>query len=139
MFSEYSHASLVVRMDEFCGDDNRICIIEAVWPHLEPSRLSSMLGGKHGEAFLYKTTLPHEKRELMRIFALCKLFEHVRYDVQGVVFNLFGRVSLNAARYYCSEFVIDCYRNAGVVQTDIAIRPGEIPDYINGTLIGLEK
>jgi len=96
------------------------------------------LNGHHGRAFLYKTTLPGDKREQLKTFAMQKMFEGVRYDIRGVILNLFGRVSLNAARYYCSEFVVDCYRQADLVQTDIAIMPGEIPDYINGKLIELE-
>lgn len=135
LFSVYSHASLVVRMNDFVGD--KVCTIEAEWPRMNPARLSDELRMYNGRAYLYKTTIDGAQREDMKSFAMQKLFEGIQYDVGGVLLNLLGIVSLNAAKYYCSEFVTDCYCHVHALDTTIALRPGDIPEYIKGTLAEL--
>ena len=60
-------------------------------------------------------------------------FEQVgkKYDYQSLFKQMFGRVSLNAEKLFCSEFAYYCWKEAGIKMNNpsgMAPRPGDIQD-----------
>ena len=146
-WTEYSHASLVVRFQEAAGLQDRIYMIEALSSGLTFTLLSERVQQMKGKAFLFQ---PHclwqNSQEVLRHDALNALAKGIKYDYKGLFGNLFGRVNNNAKRYFCSEVVWVKWGKAGVLgngnltdagaaalERNKAPRPGDIPLWINGT------
>ncbi|SDB03706.1 hypothetical protein SAMN05660653_00169 [Desulfonatronum thiosulfatophilum] len=147
-FTAYSHAALVVRLDEYCGLKDRIFLVEAVSKGLVLSLLSGRIPatGK-GRAFIFQPrTLYGYSQDKIRSDALTATARGVGYDFKGLFANVFGRVSTDAKRYFCSEVVWRKWDMAGVLRYDNltesgqaalkagqAPRPGDLPLWVNGT------
>lgn len=121
-----SHSSLVV-LSHYKGCDRRF-IIEAVRTGLEFHFLSESLQHYDGKAWWWKLKPQFDDlRDKIGAWAFENLAMHIGYDFTGVLGQLFRRVSLDAKRYYCSEFVDAAYIHAGVIAPDPAgaRRPGD--------------
>jgi len=124
-FGGYSHASLVLRLDEFKGLTDRRFILEANATGIELRILSWRVQKYSGEAWW----LPLKEeycgtREKIVTWALDQV--GTPYDFHSLFKNIFGRVSADCTRYFCSEYIFLAYRTAGLVQGKTAPRPGDI-------------
>jgi hypothetical protein len=135
VWSEYSHASLVVKLDRYRNLWNRVFLVEALETGLELRLLSERLKGYDGEAYLFRVGLDEEKAEEVVQVALTACALGVRYDYKSLFRNIVGRVSLDARRYFCSEFVYDIWKKIGIADGDVAPRPGDLVNLIDGELV----
>jgi hypothetical protein len=153
LWSEYTHASLVVRLDEYEGLRHRVFLVEALRRGLTLTLLSHRLSGTRGGAWLFQPDgLGDDQIAWLRASALVNAARQVRYDFKGLLANVLGRVSVDARRYFCSEHVWHEWDQAGLLMPDVltetgfrqhergkAPRPGDIPRWIRGTLLDLRK
>ena len=145
-WSEYSHSSLVVRFDKYKDMKDRVFLIEALSGGLTFTLLSDRLQKSKGKAYLFQIRTHYPDAEAMlRRDASIALASRIRYDFKGLFGNLLGRVSNDASRYFCSEFVWDKWRTSGMLLGNMtalgldmlgkekAPRPGDIPLWVHGT------
>ena len=135
-WSPFSHASLVVRLNEYKELKRRVFLVEALAGGLEFRLLSERLK-EGGEAYWLPTDMTLKEMSKSREHALLECAKGIKYDYGSIFKNMFGRVSSDARQYFCSEFVWLNWVYAGYVRTDekilIAPRPGDLP-----TNIGVE-
>lgn len=121
-----SHSALVVRLPY--NNSPRRYIIEAIRTGVEFQLLSDVLQHYDGKVIWYSLRKEYEdKRDGIGEWAFNELSQHKKYDFGGVVAQLWGRVSLDSRKYFCSEIVDAAYIEAGILQPDPkgARRPGE--------------
>lgn len=143
-FSAFSHASLVVRLDRYEEFTDRIFLVEALAAGVQLRLLSERLKNHRGETFWFKPIgLSHSARTRIGTSALDVCARGIPYDYGSLFRNMLGRVSLNARRYFCSEFIWDMWRKAPFFQAVMgpvtAPRPGDIPVWIKGQLTRIDK
>lgn len=129
LWSDYSHASLVLRL-AVPGLHERVFLVEALASGVELRLLSRRLADYTGEAWaLAPPNLDATRQAAIARFALDVCADGCRYDYGSLLANMLGRVSMGARRYFCSEFVWAAWREAGIVQPehDMAPRPGDLP------------
>lgn len=137
LFTPYSHASLVVR-DLDSLDRNRVFLVEALETGLELRLLSERIKGYNGRVFAFRPYgLAKCVQERVKSFAIDQCARGIRYDYKGLFANIFGRVSEDARRYFCSEFAALALEQAGVHRSapflgPRAARPGDIPKWFVG-------
>jgi hypothetical protein len=138
LFSRYSHASLVVRMnDEELRE--RVWLVEAMEQGLVLRILSYRLRGYKGRCFVLIPEISLGQESVVKAFAMGECGSGKGYDFLGLFGNVFGRVSANARRYFCSEFVYAALVEAGVCPPlDHAPRPGDLPEWIGGQLYEIQ-
>jgi len=125
LYGGYSHASLVLRLDEFKGLTDRRFILEANASGIELRILSWRIKKYDGEAWWLPLQDEYlSVREKIVTWALGQV--GTPYDFHSVFKNIFGRVSVDCQKYFCSEYVFLAYQAAGLVQGDTAPRPGDI-------------
>lgn len=121
-----SHSALVVRLP-YEGSPRRY-IIEAIRTGVEFQLLSTVLQHYDGKAIWYGLKKEYEsKRNDIGEWAFNELAQHKQYDFGGVVAQLWGRVSLDSRKYYCSEIIDTAYIEASIIKPDPAgaRRPGD--------------
>ena len=138
LFTLYSHASLVVRMDMAQLKD-RLFVIESLPEGLSIRLLSKKINNYHGKSYLFQPTFVHlegkEMQDKILEWAFNKLARGISYDFKGLIANIFGRVHPDAKQYFCSEFVADALIENGIKSygpKDKAARPGDIPKWFLG-------
>jgi hypothetical protein len=121
-----NHSSLIVRLPyKLC---ERRYMIEALEGGLEFRLLSKRLEDYAGEAWWYGLKPEyHPLRREIGQWAFDRLSEGKGYDYQGLVAQIFGRVSADARRFFCSEFIDLAYQIHGIIGPDPhgARRPGD--------------
>lgn len=121
----FSHVSLVAR------SKGRVLTVEALARGVVPTYLSNRLGEYGGEVWGMTLKLNAEQKQCLEIFAEKSCCENEGYDFKSLFANLLGPVSLNAERYFCSEFVqhalVMC---AGLPAPDRALRPGDMVGWL---------
>ena len=122
---DVNHSSLAVKL-KLDGLAGRRFILEALADGLELNLLSNSLAGYSGKVYWHQLRPDLEyAREKMVAWALVKKTEHVKYDYGSLFANLFGKVSLDGRRYFCSEFYHAALIHAGLAPAAAAaIRPG---------------
>ena len=123
---KFNHVSLVMR---FPIDDqalrDRVFLLEALEMGIDLNTLSGRLKYYKGEAWHFPLKCSDEQRYKIREWALINCDE--KYDYGSLFRNIFGRVSLDAKRFFCSEYYIAACVYAGVIDTTIAFRPADFP------------
>ena len=148
-FTEFSHASLVVRLD--IGNlKDRIFIVEALPEGLSLRLLSNKIKNYSGNVFIYKlsnyTMGPCRsfQRTRLRDNAIMDMAKGISYDYKGLFENVFGRVHRDAKQFFCSEFVeyelekVAATLKPGADNTGAA-RPGDLPLRYDGILYEIKK
>lgn len=137
LFTPYSHASMAIRgLDSL--DRNRVFLVEALETGLELRLLSERIKDYEGRAFAFRPFgLTKGARGRVKSFALDQCGRGIRYDYGGLFANMFGRVSQDARRYFCSEFAAVALEQAGInriasFRDERAARPGDIPEWFAG-------
>lgn len=121
-----NHSSLVVRLP-YEGNERRF-IVEAVSTGLEFHLLSKQLEKADGTAMWYRLRPSWDSiRPKIGEWAFNKLAENSGYDYASLFRQITGRVSLDAQKYFCSEFVQAAYVEHGIVKCEdgLALRPGD--------------
>ncbi len=152
-FTEHSHASLIVRFKEAKGLDDRVFMVEALGGGLDFTCLSTRLAKDKGRAFLFQPNcLWQGSQEQIRVMAIDAKVRGIKYDYKSLIANLFGRVSNDVSRYFCSEFVWVKWGRTGVLgngnltelgalmlKKNKAPRPGDVPSWVHGKLTEIIK
>jgi hypothetical protein len=134
-WSEYSHASLIVRLDDYVELKDRVWLVEALAQGISLGILSKELEGYKGEAFVLIPELNIHQQSIIRQFALNECGERVDYDFFGLFANVFGRISFDVRKYICSEFCYQAMVECGQCPVmNQAPRPGDLPIWVGGTL-----
>jgi hypothetical protein len=114
---DVSHCSLVVRLPY--KDSPRRYIIEAIRTGVEFQLLSDVLQHYDGKAIWHGLKKEYDcKRDDIGEWAFNELSQHKSYDFGGVIGQLWGKVSIDSKRYYCSELIDAAYIAAGIIQPD---------------------
>ena len=76
--------------------------------------------------------MTNEQMEKSRTHALIECGKNIKYDFGSLFKNIIGRVSSNAEKYFCSEFVWINWKESGLLPYEVdqiikAPRPGDLP------------
>jgi hypothetical protein len=125
---DVNHSSLVIVLPDRYRVDHRdmVIIVEAVAGGIKQSYLSNVIARHHGKAYWYKLRATDEQRLTMSRWAFHEELAHKGYDYGSIFKQMFGRVSAEATKYFCSEFYQIAMKRAELISTDMAaLRPGE--------------
>ena len=124
--AEVNHAGLVIRFQQY--DQDRVYTLEALTAGIVLRALSERLSNHNGKAWWYPLKEGHNeaRKEIGRI-ALS--YVGVEYDYGSLFRQALARVSVDASRLFCSEYVQLAWQIGGVIPADTAIakQPGELP------------
>jgi len=122
--ADVNHASLVIRFTEY--DLDRIYQLEAVAHGIALTALSNRLANHSGECYwcgikdIYESNRYSIGKEALSLVG-------TKYDYCSLFKQLLGRVSVDAQRLFCSEYIAYCWFNAGLpVNIMMAPRPGDM-------------
>lgn len=125
--AKVNHASLVLRMNEWEGLKDRVFLLEALEGGIELRLLSDRLREYHGEVYWIPLRSEYDHlRGGIITWALGKV--GTPYDFHSLFKNILGRVSAEATRLFCSEYVFLAWKEAGLPVSGKAPRPGDIPE-----------
>lgn len=128
-FCSHSHTSFVIIKDD------RVMILEALDDGWVPNYLSKRLLEHRGRAYWLHLKMMHSPAidELVRFrlkhHAEDMAEKNIRYDWGSLVKNLFGKVSANAKRLFCSEAAFLLYKQENIVDGEKTPRPGQWAQY----------
>jgi hypothetical protein len=112
-----SHSALVVRLPY--NNSPRRYIIEAIRTGVEFQLLSDVLQHYDGRVIWYGLKPEYDdRRDLIGEWAFQELSQHKQYDFGGVLAQLWGRVSLDSRKYFCSELIDHAYISCGLIEPD---------------------
>jgi hypothetical protein len=144
-WSNFSHASLIIRPERYVDVfKDRVFLIEALSTGLVPRLLSERLADYDGEAWLFTPNViegeDHANCVLRQAITQCAL--GIRYDYASLFKNMIGRVSRDADRFFCSEFVDYVWSVCDIKRKKDKLfkkapRPGDIPKWYEGKLVKL--
>jgi hypothetical protein len=102
---DFSHASAVVRMDEYLGTPDRVTLIEALEHGPTPTLLSNRARDYDGEIYLFTPDgLTAEIQAKFRKFAFEASLKQEPYDFEGLLKQIAGHVHPNPKAVFCSDF-----------------------------------
>lgn len=133
--ASFSHASLVVR-----GGD-RVLTVEALVRGVQPTYLSERLGAYSGEVYALIPKVDEDHKKCIQIFAEEACCRNKGYDFDGLFSNIFSRVSTEASRFFCSEFVYQTLAACGVTSPrndNLAPRPADLPEWLDLTPVRIK-
>jgi uncharacterized protein YycO len=124
----FSHGSLLLYLKEYEGKENRRFILEAESSGIVLTLASHRLSEYKGKVWWYSLKKEYESyRDKVAEWALSQV--GTPYDFLSVFRNIFGYVSADARRMFCTEYVYLSYKNAGLPIPDVpAPRPGDMYD-----------
>ena len=139
LVTAFSHCSLIVRMDEYLGSQDRVATLEALPGGLVPALFSKRAHSFAGEIWLFTPDgLTPAKRTGIRSFALRECLTGKGYDYLGFMAAILGHPRKRRGRYFCSEFYAASLDVSGVRRKasspHLAPRPGDIPEWWQGEL-----
>lgn len=105
-----NHISGALSLDEYCGEEDRRWTLEAGSKGVCLELLSRVLEHYPGDVWWYPLDVDDDVRRIIGEEALNRV--GYGYDYFGIIRNMFSRVSINAARYFCSEYYWDPVRDA---------------------------
>lgn len=123
-----NHAGLVVRLAEFGALKDRRFTLEALERGIVLRLLSKRLQKHKGQAWWYKLQPEFEnKRERVAEWAFLNI--GMKYDYGSLFRQAIMRVSVDAKKFFCSEYVWFALHFADIVPfREIAPQPHEIPE-----------
>lgn len=107
-----SHTSLVTRLDEFGGMKDRIFCVESR-ARTEMNLLSKRLADTRGAAYLLRLKRHWDPIRPYIAGWVCEQIGNP-YDVKGLLGNIFGRVSMDAKHFFCSELAWFALREGAI-------------------------
>jgi len=126
---DVNHTSLALELDYFEILKNRRFILEALERGIEVNLLSRRMDKFHGHVYHVKLKSEYDSyRYHIAGWALDQL--GIAYDYSSLFRQILGRVSLDAKRYFCSEYAYAAYCAVGLLQPGThAPRPGEFGSF----------
>jgi hypothetical protein len=120
--SEVNHSSLVIRLDDYKGKEDRRCTTEAMGKGVVLSLLSRRLGELDGSCWWYPLadSWTDDLRKQVGEWALEKI--GLPYDFGSIARQIIGKVSADARELFCSEYCFMAYGLSGT-----APDPGDMP------------
>lgn len=120
--SEFSHASLVIRLAEYEGSEGRRFVTEAMSDGIVLNVLSARLANYNGRVWWYP--LDDDRVNIKRInVGECALsLIGTPYDYQSILRLCLKRVSTEINKLFCSEYCAVCYGLGGEAPT-----PADMP------------
>ena len=122
-----NHSTLTVR--PLSEQDNRVHVVEAVWASVKLNLLWQRVIECNGK--IYWSPLKEEfddRRCLIEEFLLS--LRGKPYDFQSLLFNIFGRVSVETMALFCSELVTVALVDAEIIEKqEWSPRPGEFDKF----------
>ena len=123
-WSYRTHASLVVRPPDYEQFKDRRFLLEAWEGEVNLRFLSYRIDEYDGQAWWHQLKPELEPfREAIGRYAISQLGK--KYDYTSLFANMFGRVSADTRKYFCSELVGDVYRKTIPNKIWITIPPNE--------------
>lgn len=121
----FCHACICLRLEEFSALKNRRWILEAGALGVYPKLLSKIIE-EHKETWLFPLKRKFNfKRDELASWGLSHI--GAGYDYWGLFKNLFGYISPDLRRFFCSEFVYYDFAECGIIpKQKKAPRPGDI-------------
>lgn len=113
--SKVNHTGMVVRFTEYEGDQNAVnrrFTLEALENGIALNLISRRFESYEGKCYWYPL-LPiyGDKRSLLGSAAL--KYSGVKYDYRSLFKNILGKVSANAKKLFCSEYVYLSFKDCG--------------------------
>jgi hypothetical protein len=125
-WSPENHAGLVLDLDVYQGEIERRWTLESVSGGVHMNLLSHILERVHGKVFWHPLKPEfNDKRADLMIFSLDQV-GCVRYDTKGLLKQIFGRVSADLEKLFCSEYVFLSWKEAKMVTGEVAPYPSEL-------------
>jgi len=109
---DVSHSSLILRLSEYEGEERRRFTTEAIGIGTVLSLLSRRLEHFNGNLWWFPLIDDwDEKRTFIGEMAVGLI--GIKYDYKSLIKQIFGAVSVDIQRLFCSEYVYLCYGFAG--------------------------
>lgn len=137
---DVNHSGLLIAPPDFCGLKDRRIILESLELGIEPNYLSERIvevarkGGRIWWSPL-KATYDGERERVGKWAIDTFVIKKPRYDYGSLFGQVFSRVSVEAHRFFCSEWVQRCYLESPVLARvivakwgDRAARPGDFAE-----------
>lgn len=129
---EVNHTSLLVRPGQFSTLRDRRFLLEALEGGITPTLLTERLRHFKGTVWWLPLVPRYDRmRQTIAEFAIdvmCR--DRPAYDYPSLFGQIFGRVSLDAQRYFCSEWCQFIWCCTGVLRyLPAAVRPGEFESF----------
>lgn len=122
----YNHAGLIIPIDAYQGQECRRWTLEALEHGVTLNYLSRRLEEAEADVWWYALKEEYDdRRAKVCEWALAQAGQP--YDYDSLFKNILGRVSINARELFCSELAFMAWRFAGIVDGEVAPRPGDIP------------
>jgi len=125
---DVNHTALVISPRSFAGLRNRRILLEAMADGIVPNLLSDRILKTNGSIFWVPLAPEFDnRRDMIGEWAALEFLQfHPKYDFGSLFKNAIGRVSIDARKYFCSEFAHSSWIKAGILPSGMsAARPGE--------------
>lgn len=124
-----NHSSILLNLDTFAGLKERRFVLEALEHGIELNLMSMRLEDFKGE--VYWSALKPQYDHLRGNIAAWAL-ERIgtEYDYHSLFANMFGKVSQDGKKFFCSEYYHMALVAAGILPKGKAARPGEFNKYM---------
>ena len=142
-WTDYTHASLVVRLDNYSVFRGKVFLIEAYEHGLEFNALKFELENKDSERvdlFVPEGLTPFNQLTILKS-AFLLLAHDKGYDFQGLFESAIHHPLRDPRRFFCSEFVDYVWIINNLkrkVENEYAAWPGDIPKWWEGTLYNIK-
>ncbi|MFW6377625.1 MAG: hypothetical protein ACOCZ5_03160 [bacterium] len=106
LFTEYSHAYIVVRPQKYKELEDRVFLLEAQATGVRFVLLSNLVQTYNGQIDIFKPRhMRKEMRDKITIEAIISSASTIKYNFKGLFANLLGRTSTSLEQFFCSELV----------------------------------
>jgi hypothetical protein len=123
---DVNHSSLLMKFS-YSGLADRRFVLEALEDGLEFNLLSRRLDDFNGKVYWYPLKSEYDdRRDTIGSWAIMRKAEHIKYDYWNLFKQVFGKVSVDAKKFFCSEFYHAAMIHAMILlPRKRAYRPGE--------------
>jgi len=119
-----NHSSILLNLDTFAGLEERRFVLEALEHGVELNLMSTRLKDFKGSVYWSPLKLEHDSlRSEIAAWALQRV--GTDYDYKSLFANIFGKVSQDGKKFFCSEYYHMAMVKAGILPPGKAARPGE--------------
>uniref|UniRef100_A0A6M3L5S7 Uncharacterized protein n=1 Tax=viral metagenome TaxID=1070528 RepID=A0A6M3L5S7_9ZZZZ len=135
-FTDLSHVAMIVRYDEMMPHYNDQCVqtvevlTDGLRPHFFSERVrDEILAGN--DVYWLKVHLTNEQRALCREYAMVEIPKSKSYGFGTLVSMAFGYHPIDGVKnWVCSEWYGSILISCGLVDWQVAPKPGDIPKWL---------
>jgi hypothetical protein len=122
-----NHAGMILNLEEYQGEEFRRWTLEATAKGPRTAYLSRLLEHVNGKVYWHPLKPEFNyARNAIGCFALEQVGV-VEYDFISLFKNIFGTVSADLRKLYCSEYVFFSWLKGGIITGDKAPYPSDLP------------